>query len=137
MLTGRLILESLQVGKDIEVPGLRVVRVGRHDVTDSTTPSGDRTGSDTPGAVGDQPRVWTFLDFEAPDELAEELAAAIAEALSPEFGWWADFRDSQDHFHLFANKVFRYRLGDEAGRAESVAYGRAHGTPEHQLDWGP
>jgi hypothetical protein len=31
--------------------------------------------------------------------------------------------------------VFRYRRGDEAGRAEAVAYGRSVGTPEHQLDW--
>ncbi|MFC8358308.1 hypothetical protein ACFUIY_00390 [Streptomyces griseorubiginosus] len=25
--------------------------------------------------------------------------------------------------------------GDEAGRAEAVAYGRSVGTPAHQFDW--
>ncbi|WP_302828585.1 hypothetical protein [Streptomyces sp. BV286] len=37
---------------------------------------------------------------------------------------------------VFAGRYFRYRIGDEAGRAEAVAWGRAAGTPEHQLDWG-
>jgi hypothetical protein len=35
----------------------------------------------------------------------------------------------------WSGKVFRYRRGDEAGRAEAIAYGRSVGTPEHQLDW--
>ncbi|MFD9390499.1 hypothetical protein ACFWBB_07080 [Streptomyces sp. NPDC060000] len=37
--------------------------------------------------------------------------------------------------HEVAGKVFRRRRGDEAGRAEAVAYGRSLGTPVHQLDW--
>jgi hypothetical protein len=39
MLTGRLLAESLRVGADLEVADLRVVRIGRHDVSNSTTPS--------------------------------------------------------------------------------------------------
>ena len=35
-------------------------------------------------------KVWTFIDFEAPDDIAEELAHAIPDVLKPAFGWWAD-----------------------------------------------
>jgi hypothetical protein len=28
-----------------------------------------------------QPKVWTFIDFEAPDDMAEELALAIPDVL--------------------------------------------------------
>jgi hypothetical protein len=36
---------------------------------------------------------------------------------------------------VFAGQIFRYRAGDEAGRAAAVAYGESAGVPERQLDW--
>lgn len=138
MLTGRLLAESLRVGADLEVADLRVVRIGRHDVSNSTAPSegSDAPGDSAGGAVAGQPRIWTFLDFEAPDDRANDLAEALAAALEAESGWWADFVVRGDHVVVFAGRVFRYRIGDTRGRAEAVAWGRASGTPEHQLDWG-
>ena len=46
MLRGRLLTESLRVGTDLRITSLRVVRVGRHDVSDSTSAG--------------QPGIWTF-----------------------------------------------------------------------------
>ena len=114
--------ESLRVGVDVRVPSLRVVRFGRHDVSESTSAG--------------QPGVWTFLDFEAPDEAADELAAALAGALLAGQGWYADFTVGDDHVVVFAGRVFRYAKGDQAGRAAAVEYGRSAGVPDHQLDWG-
>jgi hypothetical protein len=139
MLTGRLLTESLRVGADLSIPDLRVVRLGRHDVSSSTTPEDsavDVDGDQPGGATNAQPQVWTFLDFEAPDERAEELAEALAASLDTGTGWWADFIVGEEHVVVFANRVFRYRIGDHKGRDEAVAWGRAAGTPEHQLDWG-
>ncbi|NYH41881.1 hypothetical protein HNR22_001608 [Micromonospora jinlongensis] len=122
MLRGRLLTESLRVGADVRVPSLRVVRVGRHDVSASTS--------------ADQPKVWTFLDFEAPDEVADEVAAALAESLVSDQGWYADFEVGDDHVVVFPGRVFRYTKGDRAGRHAAVEYGRSAGVPSHQLDWG-
>jgi hypothetical protein len=122
MLNGCLLAESLVVGADLELPDLVVTRLGRRDVSGST--------------IATQPDVWTFVNFEAPDELADELAEVLAGMLLPEDGWYADFRVGDDHVVVFAGRVFRYRVGDRAGRAEAVAHGRRVGTPEHQLDWG-
>ncbi|MCO1657591.1 hypothetical protein [Pseudonocardia humida] len=122
MLRGRILLESLRVGVDVTVPDVRVARFGRHDVSAST--------------VATQPDVWTFLDFEAPDERTDELAEALAAALLPDDGWYADFQSAAEHVVVFAGRVFRYRKGDADARADVVAYGRSVGTPEHQLDWG-
>ena len=66
---------------------------------------------------------------------ADGLARALADVLEPVGGWYADFVVGEERVVVFAGKVFRYRRGDEAGRAEAVAHGRAVGTPEHQLDW--
>ena len=66
---------------------------------------------------------------------ADELAEALSRVLRPEDGWYTDFAVGDDHVVVFAERVFRYRQGDEAGLAEAVAHGRSVGTPEHQLDW--
>jgi hypothetical protein len=36
---------------------------------------------------------------------------------------------------VFPGRVFRYRRGDEAARAQAQEHGRQLGIPEHQLDW--
>ncbi len=138
MLTGRLLTESLRVGLDLAIPDLRVVRLDRHDVSSSTTPEGSAVdaGGASSGATDAQPQVWTFLDFEAPIGRADELADALANALDAVTGWYADFTVGGDHVIVFANRVFRYRIGDRRGRDEAVAWRRAAGTPEHQHDWG-
>jgi hypothetical protein len=115
-------MESLRLGAELSVPGLRIVRLVRQDVSGSIVES--------------QPDVWSFVDFEADEDLADRLAAALASVLRPEDGWYADFTAADDHVVVFANRVFRYRRGDEAARDEAVAHGRSAGTPENQLDWG-
>ena len=39
-----------------------------------------------------QPRVWTFIEFEAADKEADSLAAGLSAALEPKLGWYCDFR---------------------------------------------
>ncbi|MEU9189350.1 hypothetical protein AB0D14_33360 [Streptomyces sp. NPDC048484] len=139
MIRGRIIAESLRTGADTQLPELRLIRLGRHDVSSSTLPAEERSGGDDQhGAVDGQPPTWTFIDFEGPDSLAGDLAQALTDALEPDLGWWADFTvNDTEHVIAFSGRYFRYRVGDQAGRAEAVAWGRAAGTPEHQLDWGP
>lgn len=122
MLRGRVLMDSLRVGAELAVPDLRVRRVGREDVSASASPT--------------QPKVWAFLDFEAPDERAGELATAVAAALVADDGWYANFEVGGEHVVVFADKIFRYATGDRAAHREAVAYALAAGTPKHQIDWG-
>jgi hypothetical protein len=122
MMNGRLLAESLRLGADLDLADVRLTRLGRHDVS--------------PSVADSQPKIWTFVDFEVPEERADALAAALAGALLPDDGWYADFQSPQEHVVVFADRIFRYRKGDLAARARAVDYGRAAGTPEHQLDWG-
>ena len=121
MLRGTLLAESLRPGADLRVAGLRLTRVSRQD----------RSGS----AAATQPPVWTILEFEAHDDAADTIALLLARALLAEGGWYADFTVGGDHVVVFADRIFRYRRGDPAGRAEAVAYGRSVGVPSGQLDW--
>ena len=118
--------------------GLALTRVGRHDVSSSTTSGVDVEQRPSPGgAVNSQPKIWTFIDFQAPDDMADAVADALAHILAPDDGWWADFVVGDVHFVVFADRVFQYRIGDLDARNQVVAYGIRAGTPRHQLDWGP
>jgi hypothetical protein len=121
MVEGTLLAESLKIGAELSVAGLRLMRVSRRDVSASVSAT--------------QPPVWTFLEFEADDVMAGPLAEALARSLLAEGGWYADFRAADDHVIVFAGKIFRYQRGDQDGRAEAMDYGRAMRVPEHQLDW--
>jgi hypothetical protein len=121
MVKGTLLAESLKIGAELSVPGLRLAGVSRRDVSASVSAA--------------QPPIWTFLEFEADDAIAGPLAESLARSLLAEGGWYADFRTGDDHVVVFAGKVFRYQRGDRDGRAEAMDYGRTMGVPEHQLDW--
>ena len=121
MVKRTVLAESLKIGAELDVAGLRLTRVSRRDVSGSVSPS--------------QPPVWTFLEFEGDDDAAAPLADGLARALLTEGGWYADFAAGADHVVVFGGKVFRYRRGDQRGRAEAMDYGRAMGVPKHQLDW--
>src|SRR5690349_2338743 len=108
MLTGRMIVESLRVGSELRIPGLVTTCVSRQDVSSSTAPF--------------QPDVWTLLDFQAPDEQYDALVDALSGGLATDQGWYADFAGGDDHVVVFPGRVFRYRAGDAAGRAEAMEY---------------
>ena len=120
-ITGYVIGESLRPGAVFQPPGLRLRNVTRLDVSASASPT--------------QPGLWTLVEWETDSDDVSGLAQALAEALEPGNGWYADFTVGDERVVVFAQKVFRYRRGDQAGRAEAIAYGRSVGTPERQLDW--
>jgi hypothetical protein len=121
VITGYVIGESLRPGAVFQPHGLRLRKVSRLDVSESATAT--------------QPQLWTLIEWETDGDDIAGLADAFAEALEPENGWYADFTAGDERVVVFAGKVFRYRRGDDAGRAEAIAHGRSVGTPEHQLDW--
>jgi hypothetical protein len=119
-IAGVLIAESLRTGARLEGVTLTVRRIVRVD--DGDTDAG-------------QPLTWTFIEFEAPIDEAEELAAALSRALDKRLGWYCDFRSPTETFVVFAERVFRYRRGDKGGRSQAEAHARSMGVPESQLDW--
>lgn len=62
MVKGTLLAESLHISAVLEVEALTVSRIFRRDVAATVTSA--------------QPGVWTFVEFEGPDEI-EEYAADV------------------------------------------------------------
>jgi hypothetical protein len=117
MYGGVLILESLKVGTELDGLQLTVRKIRRPAVGN---------------ASGDQPRVWSLLEFEV--ERGEELAEVLSRVLDRP-GWYADFHDDRESFVVFPGRVFRYERGDEAAREKAKEFGRTLAIPEPQLDW--
>jgi hypothetical protein len=120
MAVGTLIAESLQVDAVIDGVRLVVTKIARADVGD---------------VAAGQPRTWTFIEFEVPDEDVDALARSLETTLRREGGWYCDFRTDAETFVVFAGRTFRYARGDAAGRADATSYGRSVGVPGAQLDW--
>ena len=121
MLTGVLIGESLRVGAKLG-GGLPL----RLNWVTSMEASQD--------AAADQPARWSVLEFEAEEQAARELAAALARCLDTG-PWYANFNTADEAYVVFADRVFHYRRGDRSGRARAAQYARTVGVPEAQLDW--
>ena len=64
MVKGTLLAESLRIGAVLEVDALTVSRIFRREVAATVTSA--------------QPGVWTFVEFEGPDEIADTLARSLA-----------------------------------------------------------
>ena len=120
VVTGTLIAESLRPSAPLEGVTLAVRRIFREDAGEP---------------LAGQPRTWTFIEFQAAAGDAERLANVLSRALDEQLGWYCDFRSPTDTYVVFAGRVFRYRRGDAAGRAEAEAHARSVGVPESQLDW--
>jgi hypothetical protein len=117
VIQGSVILESLRTGTRLSGLKLRVREIYRF-----------RQENPGPG----QPGLWGVLEWEADEEDAEEIARAFSEVLDQP-GWYVDFRSEQETFVVFPGRVFRYRRGDAAGRAEAQAHALTLQIP--QLDW--
>jgi hypothetical protein len=116
---GTLLGESLQLDAVVELP-LAVHRVTR-------AAAGDTDAG--------QPREWTFIEFSVKAEEADALASALSKALRREGGWYCNFNSDHQVVVVFHGRVFRYKPGDRASRAEAEQYARSVGVPESQLDW--
>ena len=117
---GILLAESIRVGASLEGIPLTVRKIYRREAGDAD--------------LG-QPRVWTFIEFEARDDEADALADGLSAALEPTLGWYCDFRSDEETFVVFAGHIFRYRRGDRTGRARAEDHARSVGVPTAQLDW--
>jgi hypothetical protein len=121
VIDGTLIMESLQVGTELEDLKLVARKISRY-----------RAGGTTP----EQPDIWSVLDFEADEADAEDLARVFADALEDQpLAWYVNFQSPTESFIVFPGRLFRYPRADAAGRAEAADYGRKLGIPEPQLDW--
>lgn len=120
MVKSYILVEGIRVGARLEGLPLKLLKIERYRM---------------PTATPVQPPVWTTVEFEFEEGDEERVAAALSEVISEQGGWYTNFTIDDETVVIFADRIFRYRRGDRAGRAEAAAYGQSVGVPDAQLDW--
>jgi hypothetical protein len=119
VIRGTILAESIKPGSSFEGHGMRIISWARYEVSDTAEY---------------QPPVWTAIEFEAPADRGDALAAALSDVLLLQ-SWYANWTSDTEATIVFPGRIFRYPRGDKARREEAQEFGRQCGVPEHQLDW--
>ncbi len=79
---------------------------------------------------------WTMHTIEINDSAASDVAQKISTSLDSKHNWYTDFKDNNQHFIIFRNKVFHInRKKEEYDKVTN--YGISIGIPSYQLDFSP
>lgn len=120
MTRAYIIGESMRVGSSLTDLKATLVSVDRHSVSN---------------AAPNQPTVWTVVTFETSLEPGE-LAARFSKILDDRPAlWYTHFRAGEELFVVFPGRLFRYPVGDKAGKTQAQEYARSIGVPGRQVDW--
>ncbi|MGZ6004780.1 MAG: hypothetical protein ACXWLH_01370 [Candidatus Saccharimonadales bacterium] len=79
---------------------------------------------------------WTLHTFEIPEKQAESVALQLSKSLENNY-WYADFKNSNYHFVIFPNKVFKVDRSKPDEYKPVVKHGLSLGIPDYQLDFSP
>ena len=75
-------------------------------------------------------RYWTMIFFHSETEdLPQRLAKTIIN------GWFADMKQGNTKYIIFAHKVLKYEIGNITEKEEVLHYMRSLGIPESQFNW--
>lgn len=120
MIRGTLIAESIKPESSLKGNPITLIEIYREVATNASK---------------DQPRIWTVIDFESSGS-AESLADALAQVMNDvPIPWYCNFTSDDEMFVIYPKRVFRYKVGNSAGRIEAQEYGKFIGVPASQLDW--
>lgn len=78
---------------------------------------------------------WTLHTVEIPEDQAAALAKEISRSLDKEHPWYADYKNTDYHYIIFLNKIFKIARNNQKQYNQAKEYGLALGIPEYQVDF--
>ncbi len=82
--------------------------------------------------------IWTLHTVDIPEDKIDAVAEKISKSFDPEHpDWYADFKNENFHYIIFANKMFKVDLKNPIQYKDAKAYGISIGIPEYQVDFAP
>jgi len=77
---------------------------------------------------------WTLHTVEIPEDEIQSAVEKISKDLDVSHGhWYADFKNSNTHFIVFKDKIFKIDRTSQEQYDQVKKYGMSLGIPEHQL----
>jgi hypothetical protein len=79
---------------------------------------------------------WTLHSVEVTEDTIEQVVEKLSHSFDIEHpDWYADLKNNQFHYLIFANKVFKVDLSNPTHYKDAKSYGKSIGIPEYQLDF--
>ncbi len=79
---------------------------------------------------------WTLHTIEVIENKIDMVSKKLSKSFDPKHpDWYADLKNDQFHYIIFANKVFKVGLSDPKLYLAAKEYGKSIGIPEYQLDF--
>ena len=79
---------------------------------------------------------WTLHTVKISESNIDKVAEVISKSLEPNY-WYADFKNSERHYIIFPNKVFKVDRSEPKQYEQVTEYGLSLGIPDYQLDFSP
>ncbi len=76
---------------------------------------------------------WTMHTVEIPEADAQVIAEELAEKILGR--WYADYKNDENHYIIFKNKIFRIDRKSKEQYEEASRYGITLGIPDYQVDF--
>lgn len=80
---------------------------------------------------------WTLHKVEILEPEAEAIAKELSMSLTETHPWYADFKNSEIHYIIFLNKIFKIDRQSKEQYQAAKKYGISLGIPEYQVDFSP
>lgn len=80
---------------------------------------------------------WTLHLVEIKEDMADQIAQNLSHSLEKTHNWYADYKNSEYHYIIFLDKIFKIKRVDARGYQKAREYGISLGIPEHQVDFSP
>ena len=81
--------------------------------------------------TGGKPRYWTALFFtSARSDLPEQFSRVMRTG-----SWFVDFKEGNEKYIVFKDKILKYRIGNQAERDEVCRECRKMGVLDEEMNW--
>jgi len=80
---------------------------------------------------------WTLHTVLIPKDEAEKIAEEISMSLDKKHSWYADYRNKNNHYIIYRNKIFCINRSSIEEYNKAKEYGITLGIPEYQVDFHP
>lgn len=80
-------------------------------------------------------KTWTLHKVEVEPDQAESIAKQVSESLDRDHkhSWYADYKNSNTHYIIFRDKVFKIDRTKAEEYNDATKYGLALGIPDYQI----
>ncbi|MEK6910880.1 MAG: hypothetical protein AABW82_03835 [Nanoarchaeota archaeon] len=82
-------------------------------------------------------KTWTLDTIKINENQADKISKIISLSLDSNHDWYCDYKNSEYHYIIFRNKIFKINRTSKEQYDEAKVYGISLGIPPYQVNFHP